>query len=57
MGSDYVVVVDPATRRVERRVQTAKGAHVLFVPPDGKLIYVTNRVDGSIVVLIPIRFS
>ncbi len=53
MGADYVAVVDPATGRVERRVQTAKGAHVLFVPPDGKVIYVTNRVDGSIVVLNP----
>ena len=53
MGADYVAVVDPATGHVERRVQTAKGAHVLFVPPDGKVIYVTNRVDGSIVVLDP----
>lgn len=53
MGADYVAVVDPATGRVERRVQTAKGAHVLFVPHDGKVIYVTNRVDGSVVVLDP----
>ena len=53
MGADYVAVVDPATGRMERRVQTAKGAHVLFVPPDGKVIYVTNRVDGSVVVLDP----
>ncbi len=53
MGADYVAVVDPATGKVERRVQTAKGAHVLFVPHDGRVIYVTNRVDGSIVVLDP----
>jgi DNA-binding beta-propeller fold protein YncE len=29
------------------------GAHVLFVPHDGKVIYVTNRVDGAIVALDP----
>ena len=51
MGADYVAVVDPATGRVERRITTAKGAHVLFVPHDGKLVYVSNRVDGSIVAL------
>lgn len=53
MGADFVAVIDPADGRVERRIQTAKGAHVLFVPPDGKVIYVTNRVDGSVVVLDP----
>ncbi len=53
MGADYVAVVDPASGRVERRIVTAKGAHVLFVPHDGRVIYVTNRVDGSIVVLDP----
>ena len=51
MGADYVAVVDPATGHVERRIKTARGAHVLFVSPDGKLIYVSNRVDGSIVAL------
>lgn len=53
MGADFVAVIDPADGRVERRVHTAKGAHVLFVPPDGRVIYVTNRVDGSVVVLDP----
>jgi len=42
---------------VQRRVHTAKGAHVLFVPHDGKVIYVSNRVDGSIVVLDPETLS
>lgn len=46
-------MVHPADRRVERRIHTAKGAQVLFVPPDGKVIYVTNRVNGSVVVLDP----
>ena len=51
MGADYVSVVDPATGTVERKIQTAKGAHNLFVSPDGRTLYVCNRVDGSISVL------
>ncbi len=53
MGADYVAVVNPATGAVERRVQTAKGAHNLFVSPDGHTLYVCNRVDGSISLLDP----
>ena len=53
MGADYVAVVDPATGAVERRVTTARGAHNLFVSPDGRTLYVCNRVDGSISVLDP----
>jgi DNA-binding beta-propeller fold protein YncE len=37
MGSDYVAVVDPKDGKVEGRITTAKGAHVLFVSPDQKL--------------------
>lgn len=51
MGADYIAMVDPANGAVQRRIHTAKGAHVLFVPNDGKVIYATNRVDGSVVVL------
>jgi YVTN family beta-propeller protein len=46
-------VVDPADGHVERVIPTGRGAHVLFVPPDRKVIYVTNRVDGTISVLDP----
>jgi YVTN family beta-propeller protein len=53
MGDDYVAVVDPVDGGVTARIRTAKGAHVLFVPPDRKALYVTNRVDGTIVVLDP----
>lgn len=53
MGADYVAVVDPSNGGVQRRVHTGKGAHVLFIPHDGKVIYVSNRVDGSVVVLDP----
>lgn len=53
MGADDVAVVDPATGAVERRVQTAKGAHNLFLSPDQRTLYVCNRVDGSISLLDP----
>ncbi len=51
MGADDIAVVNPADGKVERRIKTARGAHVMFVSHDGKSIYVSNRVDGSIVVL------
>jgi streptogramin lyase len=40
-------VVDPADGRVTRRIQTAKGAHNLFISPDRKVIWVNNRVAGT----------
>lgn len=51
MGDDYVAVVDPVDGHVERKVRTGRGAHVMFVPHDGRVIYVSNRVDGSITTL------
>ncbi len=51
MGEAHIAVVDPASGRVERVVQTGRGAHTMFPSPDGKLIYATNRVDGSISVI------
>lgn len=57
MGADYVAVVDPTDGHVERRIQTGRGAHVLFVPPDRKVVYVTNRVDGSVTVLDPVTLT
>ena len=47
MGTDYFVVADPVDGHIERRVRTGRGAHQLFPSPDGKLIYVNNRVDGT----------
>nr|WP_239002922.1 YncE family protein [Rhodovastum atsumiense] len=47
MGSDDVSVVDPATGAVERRIRTGKGAHQLFLSPDGRLLYVNNRLDAN----------
>jgi len=53
MGADDIAVVDPASGHVERRVQTGKGAHNLFLSPDGRTLYVCNRVDGTISLLDP----
>ncbi len=53
MGSDYVAVVDPVDGHVERQIRTGRGAHVMFIPHDRSVIYVTNRVDGTISVLDP----
>ena len=60
MGTDYVAVVDPVDGRVERKIRTGRGAHQVFLAPDGKLLWVNNRVDGTTVsldaaTLAPIR--
>jgi DNA-binding beta-propeller fold protein YncE len=51
MGTDYLAEVDPADGRVLRHIVTGKGAHNLFASPDGKVIWVNNRVGGSAVAL------
>ncbi len=51
MGTDYVAVVDPVDGRVEKKVHTGRGAHQIFLSPDGKLLWVNNRVDGTTVSL------
>lgn len=51
MGTDYVAEVDPADGRVIARIVTGRGAHNLFRSPDGKTIWVNNRVAGTITVL------
>ena len=51
MGTDGIVVVDPASGAVERRVRTGRGAHQVFPSPDGRLLWVNNRVDGTTVAL------
>ncbi len=51
MGSDNVALVDPVDGRVTGRIVTGKGAHTLFLSPDGKIVYVNNRVAGTTVAL------
>lgn len=53
MGSDDVWVLNAATGKTERKIRTGKGAHQLFPSPDGKLIYVNNRIDSTTVTLDP----
>ncbi|MGH7211018.1 MAG: YncE family protein, partial [Acetobacteraceae bacterium] len=53
MGGSGLAVVDPADGRVIRHVFTGRGAHNLFIPADGKAIYVCDRVDGTIAVVDP----
>jgi YVTN family beta-propeller protein len=51
MGTDYVAEVDPAGGRVINHIKTGTGAHQVFLSPDGKLVYVNNRVAGTVTVL------
>ena len=51
MGADDVAVVDPTDGHVARRIHTGRGAHNLFLSPDRRVIYVSNRVDSTITVL------
>ena len=51
MGSDYIAEVDPTTGAVIRKIVTGNGAHNFLASPDGKTLYVTNRVAGTISVL------
>jgi YVTN family beta-propeller protein len=51
MGSDYIAEVDPQNGNVIRKITTGNGAHNFLASPDGKTLYVTNRVAGTISVL------
>jgi YVTN family beta-propeller protein len=51
MGEAHVAEVDPATGHVVGTIPTDPGAHVMFVPPGGKIIYVTDRESGNITIL------
>ncbi|MBV8775563.1 MAG: beta-propeller fold lactonase family protein [Alphaproteobacteria bacterium] len=53
MGADYIAELDPQNGNVIRRIHTGAGAHNFLASPDGKTLYVTNRVAGTISVLDP----
>ncbi|HUO01573.1 MAG TPA: PQQ-binding-like beta-propeller repeat protein [Rhizomicrobium sp.] len=53
MGEAHIAVVDPATGRVVQTIATGKGAHTMFLSPDKKWLYATNRVAGTISVIDP----
>ena len=49
MGSDHFAVLDPTDGSVSRRVTTGRGCHQIFPSPDGRTLWVNNRVDGTTV--------
>ena len=51
MGEDDVMQLDPVDGRITRRIRTGRGAHQLFLSPDGRTIWVNNRVEGTTVAL------
>ncbi len=53
MGESGIAVVEPADGTVDRIVPTGRGAHNLFISPDGRTLYVSNRVGGTISLLDP----
>jgi YVTN family beta-propeller protein len=57
MGEAHIAVVDPADGHVERKIPTGKGAHTMFMTHDGKTMYATNRVDGTLSVIDPVSLA
>ncbi len=51
MGEDYLAEVDPVDGHVTRHIVTGRGAHNLFLSPDGRIVWVNNRVAGTTVAL------
>lgn len=51
MGRDYVEVIDWRERRRVKRIATGRGAHNFRPMGDGRHVFVSNRVDGTISVL------
>jgi YVTN family beta-propeller protein len=51
MGADYIVEIDPHDGNVLRQIHTGNGAHNFLATPDGKTVYVSNRVAGTISIL------
>jgi YVTN family beta-propeller protein len=51
MGADYIVEIDPKDGSIIRKIQTGNGAHNFLFSRDGKTLYVSNRVAGTISVL------
>jgi YVTN family beta-propeller protein len=51
MGTEHIAEVDPQDGHVIRTIHTDRGAHNFLLSPDGKTIWVSNRVAGTISVL------
>ena len=48
MGADHIAEVEPRDGSVIRRIHTGRGAHNFLLSLDGKTLYVSNRVAGTI---------
>ena len=53
MGENHIAQIDPADGHIIRTIPTGRGAHVMFMSHDGKTLYATNRVEGTISALDP----
>jgi len=53
MGSDHIAEVSPQDGSILQRIRTGRGAHNFLLSPDGKTLYVSNRVAGTISLLDP----
>lgn len=53
MGEDDVMQIDPIDGHLLRRIVTGRGAHTVFLAPDGKTVWVNNRVEGTTTALDP----
>jgi YVTN family beta-propeller protein len=51
MGADYVAEIDQRDGKLIQKIHTGNGAHNFLAAPDGKTLYVSNRVAGTISVL------
>lgn len=50
-GEDNIVVVDPKDGTSKGTLQTGKGAHNFWPKGDGRHYFLSNRVDGTVVLL------
>jgi len=51
MGSDHIVQSDPQTGAILRKIPTGIGAPNIFLDPARQIIYVSNRLGGSLTAL------
>lgn len=51
MGADILSAMDPADGRITAHIKTGRGCHQIFPSPDGKTLWVNNRVDGTTMAL------
>jgi YVTN family beta-propeller protein len=53
MGENCIIEMDPITGKTLRRIQTGEGAHNIFLDPDANVLYVSNRIGGTLTALDP----